>query len=53
MVCLPRDLAEKAVALIPSQVEADERIAEDIGSGVSFAKASKERRAHVKKPEDL
>lgn len=52
-MCLPRSLAEKAIALMPSQVKADEMIAADIERGVSFAVASKERRAEVKKPEDL
>ena len=53
VVCLPKSLAGKAVALIPSQVEADGLIAEDIKKGVTFGEASKERRARVKKPEDL
>lgn len=53
VVCLPRALAERAIALIPSQVEADELIAADINHGIPFAAASKERRAGVKRPEDL
>ena len=53
VVCLPKGLAEKVVALIPSQVEADESIAADVNEGKTFADASKQRRARVKKPEDL
>lgn len=49
VVCLPKYLAEKAVDLMASQVEADERIASDIKQGRSFAEASKEHRASVKK----
>lgn len=50
VVCLPKELAEKAVELMASQVAADERIAQDIKRGKSFAAASKEHRASVKKP---
>ncbi|KAA6410812.1 MAG: hypothetical protein FRX48_05122 [Lasallia pustulata] len=50
VVCLPKALAEKAVGLMASQVEADERIARDIKQGRSFAEASREHRASVKKP---
>ena len=50
VVCLPKELAERAVSLIPSQVEADERIAEDIKAGVSFAQSSKKHRPSVGKP---
>lgn len=50
VVCLPKGLAQKAVALMASQVEADERIARDIKQGKTFTAASKEHRASVKKP---
>ena len=50
VVCLPKELAETALNLVPSQVEADERIAEDIKAGVSFAQSSKKHRASVGKP---
>lgn len=53
VVCLPKELAEKAVALMASQVEADEKIARDLEQGRSFEEASKEHRANVKKAEDL
>lgn len=53
VVCIPRSLASSVVALIPSEVEADEKIAIDIENGISFSTASKQRRASVKKPEDL
>lgn len=52
-MCLPKDLAGKVIALIPSQVDADEWIAEDIMQGKTFQEASKEHRAGVKKVEDL
>ena len=48
VVCLPKGLAEKAVALMASLVEADERIAEDLKKGRTFQEASKEHRANVK-----
>lgn len=50
VVCIPRRLAEKVVDLIPSQVEADEKIAADIKAGRSVQEAMKEHRAGVKKP---
>ena len=53
VVCLPNGLAEKAIALMASQVEADEKIAKDIQNGRTFQEASKEHRAKVKKVEDL
>jgi len=53
VVCIPKALASSVVALIPSEVEADENIANDIEKGISFSTASKQRRASVKKPEDL
>ena len=52
-MCLPKGLAEKAIALVASQVEADEKIAKDIQDGRTFQEASKEHRAKVKKVEDL
>ena len=50
VVCLPKDLAEKAIELMGSQLEADDRIAGDLEQGRSFQDASKEHRANVKKP---
>ena len=35
---------------MPSQVEADIKVAEDLDRGVSFGEASKKHRAGVKKP---
>ncbi len=53
VVCLPKRLAEGVLALMPSQVEADERIAEDLATGSGFEQASKERRAGVKNASNL
>lgn len=50
VVCLPKELAEKALDLIPSQLEADEKMAEDINDGSTFTDASKKYRTHVKQP---
>jgi regulator of RNase E activity RraA len=50
VVCIPKILAEQVVGLIPSQVEADEKVAADIKRGRSVAEAMKEHRAGVKKP---
>lgn len=50
IVCLPKALAEKAISLIPSQVEADEKIAAAIQRGRKFAEASQEYRACIKQP---
>jgi regulator of RNase E activity RraA len=50
VVCLPKGLAERAVALIGSQVEADEYIARDLKLGRTFSEASKEHRASIMIP---
>ena len=50
VVCLPQSLAEKALDLIQSQVDADTKVAEDIAKGRPVADAMKERRANVKQP---
>lgn len=50
VVCIPQGLAEKVVELIPSQVEADEKVAKDIQSGRTVAEAMKEHRSKVKQP---
>ncbi|KAF2236535.1 RraA-like protein [Viridothelium virens] len=50
VVCLPQGLAEKALELMKSQVEADEKIGADIKKGRTFTEASKEHRAGVKQP---
>ena len=50
VVCVPQALAEKAVDLIQSQVDADEKVAADIERGRSVADAMKEHRANVKQP---
>ena len=53
VVCLPKGLAEKAVMLMESQVEADKRIKRDLEGGRPFAESSREQRAKVMKAEDL
>jgi hypothetical protein len=50
VVCLPQDLAEQALDLIASQVEADEKMAEEIKKGATFQEASKKWRSGVKQP---
>lgn len=50
VVCLPKGLAEQAIDLIASQVEADENMAKDIRNGSTFSDASKKHRANVKQP---
>lgn len=50
VVCLPSGLAEKALDLIQSQVDADTKVAEDIQKGRSVAESMKEHRASVKQP---
>ena len=50
VVCLPKKLAKEVVDLIPSQLEADEKMAADIQKGVTFSEASKLHRAGVKQP---
>ncbi|KAI4105748.1 MAG: hypothetical protein LQ339_003310 [Xanthoria mediterranea] len=53
VLCLPQALAEQVVALMPSQVAADERIMGALKNGGSFTNASKEHRAGMKSAEDL
>ena len=50
VVCIPQSLAEKVVDLIPSQVEADEKVAAEIWQGRTVAESMKEHRAKVKQP---
>lgn len=50
VVCLPKSLAEKALDLIQSQVDADVKVAADIQKGRTVAEAMKEHRANVKQP---
>lgn len=50
VVLLPKDLAQRAIELLASQVEADERVAEDLKRGRAFSEAAKEHRASVKMP---
>lgn len=50
VVCLPQGLAEQALELIQSQVDADEKVAADIHKGRMVAEALKEHRANVKQP---
>ena len=50
VVCLPQSLAEKALDLIQSQVDADKKVEADIQKGRPVAEAMKEHRAHVKQP---
>jgi regulator of RNase E activity RraA len=48
--CIPKELAQQVVDLIPSQVEADEKVAADIKQGRLVAESMKEHRASVKNP---
>lgn len=50
VVCLPKELALKALTLMAPQVEADLKTAADIQKGVSFVEASKKHRAGIPKP---
>ncbi|KAF2480099.1 ribonuclease E inhibitor RraA/Dimethylmenaquinone methyltransferase [Neohortaea acidophila] len=50
VVCLPQGLAEKALDLMQSQVDADVKVAADINKGRTAAEAMKEHRANVKQP---
>ncbi|KAK1027971.1 hypothetical protein LTR33_017414, partial [Friedmanniomyces endolithicus] len=50
VVCIPQHLAEKVVEMIPSQLEADEKVAADIRNGRLVAESMKEHRSGVKKP---
>jgi len=50
VVCLPKSLAEKALALMAPQVAADLKIAADIQAGMSFTEASKKHRTALAKP---
>ncbi|KAL8377886.1 hypothetical protein RB595_008529 [Gaeumannomyces hyphopodioides] len=45
VVALPRELAERALPLMAAQVEADTKMAEAIGRGMSFSEASKKFRS--------
>jgi regulator of RNase E activity RraA len=49
VVCLPKELAEKAINLMGSQVLADEKIAVDLDKGMSFVEASKKHRGGLRK----
>ena len=50
VVCLPQSLAEQALELMQSQVDADEKVGEDIKKGRPAADALKEHRAGIKQP---
>lgn len=50
VVCIPQSLAEKAIDLIQSQVDADDNVAADLKKGRSVADSMKEHRAKVKQP---
>lgn len=50
VVHLPKHLAQRVIKLLASQVEADERVAEDLKRGRAFLEAAKEHRASVKLP---
>ena len=52
VVHIPEHLVEEVIRLIPSQVDADGKIAADLAKGRSFTEASEEHRRNVKKPED-
>ncbi|CZR69967.1 related to dlpA protein [Phialocephala subalpina] len=49
VVCLPKETAEKAIALMAPQVEADQKIAADIQRGMTFVEASKKHRSGLPK----
>ncbi|KAF2164099.1 hypothetical protein M409DRAFT_68032 [Zasmidium cellare ATCC 36951] len=53
VVVLPKDLAEQAVELIASQVEADENTAKELKQGALFDETSKKYRAGLKWPKKL
>lgn len=50
VVCLPRELVDKALPLIGPQVEADQKIAAEIQAGMTFVEASKKHRTTLLKP---
>lgn len=50
VVHLPKHLAQRVIESLASQVEADERVAEDLKRGRAFSEAAKEHRASVKMP---
>jgi regulator of RNase E activity RraA len=50
VVCLPRELATRAIPLIGPQLEADKKIAADIQAGMKFVDASKKHRSTLPKP---
>lgn len=50
VVQLPKHLAQRAIELLASQVEADDRVAEDLNRGRVFSEAAKEHRASIKMP---
>jgi hypothetical protein len=49
VVCLPRELAAKAVPLMGPQVEVNEKVAAELERGVTFMEASKKHRGGVRK----
>ena len=49
VVCLPQGLAEQAIELIQSQVEADKKVEEDLRNGKTAQEAMKHRE-NVKQP---
>lgn len=50
VVHLPKHLAQIAIDLMASQVEADELVAEDLKSGRAFSEAAREHRVSAKTP---
>lgn len=50
VVHLPKHLAQRAIKLLASQVEADGRVIEDLNRGRAFSEAAKEHRASVTMP---
>ena len=50
VVCIPSRLAEEVLRLMPSQVEADEKVAKAISEGREVGEAMKEYRAGVAQP---
>ena len=53
VVVIQKQEIQDVLGLIPSEVEADEKIAEDLAKGRPFAEAAKEHRGNVKTKKDL
>ncbi len=47
VVVIPKDLVERVIPLMRPQVEADERMAEEIKKGMTFVEANKRFRVNI------